>query len=72
MSNLREEIARQVKLFHIHPNLELSYIDEAKLILKMIEKRIDSIERFPARNSNQIIWNRAVDDTLRQIKELLK
>lgn len=41
-------------------------------IIMMIEKRIDSIERYPSNNEYQVCWNKGADDIIKQIKEMLK
>lgn len=46
--------------------------EEVGEYLKIIEKRIDSIERFPSNNEYQVCWNKGADDIIKQIKELLK
>jgi hypothetical protein len=78
--SLREELAKQLKFDHTHPDMDQSYMDQADKIIKLVEKRIDEIppasstQRFKSINdtSQVMAYVRGYEDACEKIMELLK
>ena len=79
--SLREEIANRIKLSHTHPNLSLSYIEDADYILKLIQKRIDEMIKIDDETINRKSYTvydegriaaMASKNTLILVKEMFK